>query len=114
MDSYDNEKVIFRIKQLLKQFNVVENESLIVVFGPIGPMSSYSHWSCGKIKGIYYRESGFFDLLQNLLDIFIEYRSAFNLSPYNHGIIRIKHKTIQIKWVSESSAKDEIYRLKMA
>ena len=112
MDSYDNEIVTFRIQQLLQQFNIVEDTGLIIVFGPIDSMSSYSHWICSRMDGIYYRECGLFDLMQNLLDVFIEYRNSFNLSPYNHGVIKIKSKNILIKWVNESEADNEVSRLK--
>jgi len=110
MDSYDNDKVLARIQQLLKQFNVTEN--IEIVFGPIDPMASYSHWSCNELNSVYYRKIVFFNLMQNLLNVFIEYRNSFNFDSHNHGIIKINHKETLIKWVDESNADKEISRLK--
>jgi hypothetical protein len=112
MEEYDNEWVLGRIRQLLKQFEFVENESLVIVFGPVGSTASYSHWSCDQKNGLYYREYGLFVLMQNLLETFIEYRNSFNLVPNNHGIIKIEHGKALIEWVNESTADNEIIALK--
>ena len=112
MQGYNNDKALVSIQQLLKRFEAIEKESLVIVFGPVGLMASYSHWSCDQKSGLYYRECGFFFLMQNLLDTFIEYRRSFDLAPYIHGIIRIEQGTAQIGWMNESTADNEIIALK--
>jgi hypothetical protein len=112
MRKYDNERVLRDIQQLLKRFEAIEKENLVIVFGPIGSMAFYSHWSCDQKNGIHYRERVFFDLMQKLLDTFIEYRRAFNLAPYIHGIIKIELGKVQIGWVNELTADRKIRSLK--
>jgi hypothetical protein len=103
-----------RIQQLLKQFGLFERADFWIVFGTLGNEArlDYSSWSISTNKYISYKESGFFDLFQHLLDIFIQYRSQHKFSDNYHGIISIGLSTTIVEWVDEYVAEMAIAALK--
>jgi hypothetical protein len=101
-----------RIQQLLKQFGLYEKVNFWIVFGTLGNQnytrdgaySSYTSSSISSNVTINYRESGFYFLLLNLLDILIEYRSQHVITEHYHGIISVEMSAIHIEWLDEDVA----------
>ena len=109
-----------RIQHLLKQFGLYEKVNFWIVFGTFGNQeytrnsaySSYTSSSISSNDAVNYRESGFYFLLLNLVDILIEYRSQGVTSDHYHGIISVELSTINVQWIDEDVADKVISALK--
>ena len=53
---------------------------------------------------VYLKESGFNNLLIELLDDMSTYRYRFNIEPYNGGIIDFFENKMTITWLTEENA----------
>lgn len=97
-----------RILQLLEQFNLYGGAEFTIVFGSITKDAEYSTWSTPDYDFKKYKESGFFELMQHLLSIFVEYKSQYILLKLCHAIIQITQNDIAIEWVSKKVADNTI------
>lgn len=52
---------------------------------------------------IYLKESGFNELIINLLDNFSSYRYQFNIKPYSGGIISVEESKLTIAWLDDKT-----------
>tara|TARA_R110002060_G_scaffold29939_1_gene40377 strand:- start:305 stop:697 length:393 start_codon:yes stop_codon:yes gene_type:complete len=97
-----------RVLQLLEQFSLYGCAEFTIVFGTITKDAEYSTWSTPDDDFKKYKESGFFELMQHLLSIFVEYKSQHILLKHCHAIIQITQHDIAIEWVSKKIAENAI------
>ena len=100
----------YRIRQLLDQYSYDKHEVITIIFGTLFEEArlDYSTWSVSNIAYKQYKASGFFNLMQHLLDIFIQYKAQNQPANSYNCILRINRGEINMEWVSETIAKNVI------
>ncbi|WP_448549588.1 hypothetical protein [Thalassotalea fusca] len=103
-----------QLQHLFTQYNIHVTDDITIVFGSLGGEArmDYSTWFIADNEYIKHKNSGFFNLMQHQLDIFIQYRSRYILSASYHGIIRISPDCISVEWINKQIANKHISSLK--